>query len=114
VCIYNSMRDEVSTQSFIDRWKTEKEFFLPVVESDQIVLRKLTDQVQFVKSKIGVYEPIGDNFIDYDKLDIVIVPGVTFDRKCNRIGRGRAYYDRFLPKTKATKIGVCFEFQLLD
>lgn len=114
ICIYNSMKDEVDTHPFIEKWKDRKEFYLPVIENDAIVLRKLTDQSQFVKSAIGVYEPVGENFTDYNKLDLVIVPGVAFDRKGNRMGRGKAYYDRFLPQIKATKAGVCFDFQLFD
>lgn len=39
---------------------------------------------------------------------------MAFDRKMNRMGRGKAYYDRFLPKVKVPKLGICFEFQLFD
>ncbi len=54
------------------------------------------------------------NFHDYDSIDLVVVPGVCFDSDLGRVGRGKGYYDRMLEKiTKAYKIGICFDCQLL-
>jgi len=49
-----------------------------------------------------------------DQIDVVIVPGVAFDRKKNRIGFGKGYYDSYLKKTTAVKIAVAYEFQVVD
>lgn len=114
IFIYNAMPDEVFTQAFIEKWKSEKQFYLPVVKDDHLVFRKLEDSTVFEKSKIGVHEPVGDDFTNFSKVDMVIVPGMAFDRKCNRLGRGKGYYDRFLVNIKAPKVGVCFDFQLKD
>lgn len=114
IFIYNAMPDEVSTAAFIDRWKHEKNFYLPVVSGDHLVFRKLEENTKFKQSVIGVFEPVGEDFTDFRKVDMVIVPGVAFDRRCNRLGRGKGYYDKFLSKIKALKVGVCFDFQLLD
>lgn len=114
VFIYNSMPDEVATQDFIKKWGNEKNFYYPVVVNDNLVFRKITGDTVYTKSKIGVDEPSGDDFLDFGKLDMVIVPGVAFDRKGNRLGRGKGYYDRFLSQIKAPKVGVCFDFQLYD
>lgn len=116
ILIYNSMADEVATANFIDRWKNEKKFYLPVVVNDEIRFCLLEEQTEYKTSKIGVDEPISKNyFTDYHKVDLIIVPGVAFDRKCNRLGRGKGYYDRFLSQHKDLfKIGICFEFQLFD
>lgn len=114
IFIYNSMADEVSTLSFINRWMHEKKFYLPVVEGTELVFRAYDEKQEYSVSKLGVYEPLGDDFTDYGMIDLIIVPGVAFDRKMNRLGRGKGFYDRFLPKLpKATKVGVCFDFQLL-
>lgn len=114
ILIYNSMADEVSTKAFIEKWKSEKQFYLPVVKDDHLVFRKLENNTSFEKSKIGVDEPVGDDFTNFSNIDLVVVPGVAFDRKCNRLGRGKGYYDRFLTNIKAPKVGVCFDFQLKD
>ena len=45
---------------------------------------------------------------------MVVVPGMAFDAQGNRLGRGKGYYDRFLPKVQAYKIGMCFAFQHFD
>lgn len=114
ICIYNSMKGEVETRFFVDKWIHEKEFYFPVVDGQDIVLRKVQEDTVYAKSPIGVYEPVGENFDDYGKLDLIIVPGVAFDRRCNRLGRGKGYYDRFLSKVNAPKIGICFDFQLFN
>jgi len=112
--MYNSLEDEVQTPNFIAKWSGEKNFYLPVVKQNDLVFRKYNPAIVCQKSGYGIMEPRGDDFVDYNKVDLVIVPGVAFDRKMNRLGRGKGFYDRFLPKLKAPKLGICFDFQLLD
>lgn len=114
ILIYNNLPDEVATMDFIEKWSKEKIFFLPVVKGNDLVFRKYISGMSFQSSKLGIAEPIGDDLVDYKKIDLVIVPGVAFDRTKNRMGRGRGYYDRFLKKISVPKIGICFDFQLLD
>lgn len=47
-------------------------------------------------------------------LQIILVPGVAFDRKGNRIGSGHGYYDRFLAQTSAPRVGLAFAMQIID
>ena len=50
-----------------------------------------------------------------DKLDLVLVPCTAFDAVCRRVGMGKGYYDRYLPRcTRAVKLGVAFEAQRVD
>lgn len=113
IFIYNSLSDEVQTSDFIRRWEAQKQFYLPVVVGDDIVFRSHTS-TEFKQSSLGILEPVGENFTDLSKVDLIVVPGVAFDRRMNRLGRGRGFYDRFLPKISAPKAGICFDFQLLD
>lgn len=114
IFIYNNLDDEVHTYDFIRRWGSEKKFYLPVVVREDIVFRECTHTTGFQQSAYGIMEPIGEDFTDYRKIDLIIVPGIAFDRKMNRLGRGRGFYDRFLPNIPAPKMGICFDFQLFD
>lgn len=114
IFIYNSMEDEVQTYDFIQKWSKEKNFYLPVVIGNDIAFRACDPTTGFKQSSFGIMEPVGKNFTQYNKIDLIIVPGVAFDRKMNRMGRGKGFYDRFLPKISAPKMGICFDFQLFD
>ena len=71
------------------------------------------------KGPYGIYEPVeskSNRSFKPKYIDLVVVPGLAFDRHNNRLGRGKGYYDRFLkqlPK-KTKKIGLGFRFQLVD
>lgn len=114
ILIYNNMADEVATLEFIKKWENEKSFYLPVTYKEKIAFRKYHSSTKLTESNYGIFEPIGDDIRDYSFVNLIIVPGVAFDRKMNRLGRGKGYYDKFLPQIKAPKVGICFDFQLLD
>ena len=68
------------------------------------------------KTKLGVLEPQNCRIEDPDNIDLVLVPGVVFDRHGGRMGHGMGYYDRYLPKLKerAKAVGIGYEIQLVD
>lgn len=114
IFIYHSMADEVNTHDLLNTYSDKKRFVLPVVCGDEIVLKTYFPETAMHFSSYGIWEPDGADFTDLNKIDLVIVPGIAFDRKLNRMGRGKGFYDRLLPKLKAPKIGICFDFQLFD
>lgn len=114
ILLYHSLKDEVQTHSFIEKWSGEKRIILPVVVGDELELRSYTGPADLAIGAYGIAEPTGDIFTDYASIDLVIVPGVAFDMNGHRLGRGKGYYDKLLPKIQAHKIGICFPFQLID
>ncbi|MBQ9638116.1 MAG: 5-formyltetrahydrofolate cyclo-ligase [Bacteroidales bacterium] len=116
VLLYWSMDDEVATHSFVDRWYRSKTLLLPCVDGDLLRLRQYTGATCMQAGpQFGIGEPTGKEYTELQRIDLIVVPGVAFDRECNRMGRGRGFYDRLLSTTeRAIKIGVGFDFQLLD
>lgn len=113
VFIYNSLPDEVATLQFVERWASEKKFFMPTLNGEEMIFRAYSDSSQTKIGALGINEPLGEEGIPKAN-DLIIVPGLAFDRTMNRLGRGKGYYDKYLTATKAVKMGVCFDFQLLD
>lgn len=111
VLLYHSLPDEVNTHEFIQKLCKNKSVILPVVVGDILELRRYTSENDLQMGSFNILEPCGEPFTDYDKIDLVIVPGVAFDRRGNRLGRGKGYYDKLLPNIKAYKMGICFPFQ---
>lgn len=110
---YHSLPDEVQTAKFLQKWHPHKRFILPVVEGDHLLLREY-DPANMQTESFGIAEPQGDLFENPEQIDLAIIPGMAFDRKGNRLGRGKGYYDRLLPSIKAPKIGIAFSWQLLE
>lgn len=90
----------------------EKIFLVPVTDGDDMYAVRATDC--FENGAFGVPEPKEKELFDKGKIDVVLVPGVAFDKRFNRMGFGKGYYDKFLNGISAVKIGVCHSFQLLD
>lgn len=114
ILLYHSLKDEVKTHTFIEKWKYQKTIVLPVVEGENLKLRIYNGSSYLKTGAYGIEEPTGELFTDYEKIDLAIIPGISFDLHGNRLGRGKGYYDRLLPGIKAYKIGICFAFQITE
>ncbi len=115
VLLYWSMDDEVYTHEFVQKWAAQKTLLLPVVDGDNLRIKPFTGiENMMISEQFGIGEPMGDDFDDLSKIDVIIVPGVAFDKKRNRMGRGRGYYDKLLSTNNAYKIGVGFDFQIQE
>ena len=113
IMIYWSMPDELPTHNFIIRWSKKKTMLLPVVKGEDMLIKPFSTKEELKQGSLGIWEP--DTQKEYlNSIDLVIVPGVAFDRNKSRLGRGKGYYDRYFINKRIVKIGVCFDFQLLE
>ena len=108
---YHSLSDEVQTHAFVEKWHTTKKILLPVVKGDILELRHYTGKDSLKEGAFGIEEPTGENFTRYSEIELGIIPGVSFDRHGNRLGRGKGYYDKLLPLLRTYNIGICYQFQ---
>lgn len=113
ILMYHSLPDELSTQSFIEKWSGRKHFFLPRVNGVNLDILPY-DRSSLRFGAFHIEEPQGDETADIHDIELIIVPGVAYDRQGNRVGRGKGYYDRLLSTSKATKIGMAYDFQVVD
>ena len=113
VMLYSALPDEVQTQAFLEKWHLKKQIILPTVVGDDIIPVAYEKDTDFAVGDFNILEPQNEPY--KGDFDLIVVPGVAFDHKGNRLGRGRGYYDRFLCQHLSVKrIGICFDFQLVD
>lgn len=113
ILMYHSLPDELQTHAFLKKWNTRKQFFLPRVNGVNLDILPY-DESRLELGAFHIEEPSGNDTIDVDNIELIIVPAVAYDRRGNRLGRGKGFYDRLLQESKATKIGVAYEFQIYD
>ena len=88
-------------------------FVFPRINGNEIHFFSPDGEPDFQKGPLGILEPKLENSkrVLASELTGVIVPGLGFDSKGSRLGRGMGFYDRFLKSCRAEKIGVCFQTQ---
>lgn len=113
VMLYHSLPDELPTHDFLRRWSTVKQFFLPRVAGVNLeILPYNADSL--APGAFDIEEPQEGQTVDPATIDLIVVPAVALDRRGNRLGRGRGFYDRLLPSTRAVTVGVAYDFQLVE
>jgi 5-formyltetrahydrofolate cyclo-ligase len=122
VMFYVSLKEEVDTIPMIDEaLKTGKRVCVPVIlkEEKKLIAGEIKDRLtDLVKQHFGIYQPHEDRVkeVPLEDIDLVVVPGIAFDKYNMRLGRGHGYYDRFLcclPERSKT-VGLAFDFQLVE
>jgi len=108
--IFLNLPDEIQTSPIIQQcWKQEKTVIVPYLISNSKNLGHsiLFDMEHLMLGKWNIPEPRPDKrqSIDSATIDLVLVPGVGFDNKGNRIGYGAGYYDRFLKQLSLIRPG---------
>lgn len=122
VMIYVSREEEVGTRKLIqcalEKGKCVTVPSVDPVQNELIAVKINSLDEDLVPGTYGILEPRQSLRTPFcmDDLDLVIVPGLAFDRSNYRLGRGKGYYDRFLARLNdRTQVwGLGFDFQILD
>ena len=119
---YMALPYEVQTWRMIEEMLSKgKRVVVPVMQprTRRLLLSEVRDPaMELVRGRFGVWEPLprARRPVPLRDVDLLLVPGIAFDRRGHRLGHGHGYFDRFLarvPKTTRT-VGLAFRFQLLD
>lgn len=109
VLAYSSIRNEIGTEMILDYYN---EVYLPVTEGETISFYRYDGKL--TKGKFGVGEPERTKPLS-KKPDVIIVPGVGFDKHLNRAGYGKGFYDGFLKNCEGVpKIAFAYSFQIVE
>lgn len=122
ICIYVSLPREVDTRPIIDKClRLGKKVLVPSVRvpARRLDFYEIKNRKQDLRrGAYGILEPRADRarFTNIEEADLVIVPGIVFDERNHRLGRGLGFYDRFLKKLdkRVAKIGLAFSFQVVS
>lgn len=115
---YVALPHEVQTLGLIKQaLRLGKKVFAPKIKGRNLnfEIREILDANKGLKKgRYGVLEPVSKKKIKAPKLDLIIVPGLAYDKKGNRLGRGGGYFDRFLENAKSIpKVGLAFKEQMV-
>ena len=127
VFLFLSMNSEIETLPLIKASLEDgKKVFAPRIEAEKLAFcRVLSADGPWRQGPFGTREPFGQESGGGEPVEtedfpaLVIAPGIAFDRKGNRLGRGRGYYDRFFAELDSsgreyTAFGLCMDFQLVE
>ncbi len=123
IMMFLSMDSEIETSTLaLQAWKEGKSIAVPRTDwetrrMDPVEITSLETNMQMVgPGTVSVREPVGGKVVPLDMIDLVVVPGLAFDRKGYRVGRGKGFYDRFLARKefKGVRCALCYHEQVID
>jgi 5-formyltetrahydrofolate cyclo-ligase len=119
VAVYSPIQNEVETGDIRDHaLLTGKRVFYPRCTADNdLELVEIRSVNELGLGRFGILEPTGDRRLSRQGQEelVVFVPGVAFDVRGNRLGRGKGWYDRLIEKSgRATFVALAYDFQIVD
>ena len=117
ILLYHSLPDEVLTTNLIRYLYSadggSKRIIFPVVEGEYLTLKEYNSE-ELESGYRNIMEPSGGKEIAPSEIELAVIPGVAFDANCNRMGRGKGFYDKLLPYLKCHKVGLGYGFQIVE
>ena len=120
IMMFVSLPHEVDTsEAILHAWQLGKAVAVPKISWQQrhmIPVQINSLETGFSTASSGLKNPISGLPVPFGQIDLVVTPGLGFDKNGNRLGRGGSYYDRFFanPELKADRCGFAFTEQLLE
>ena len=121
---YLNIRSEVQTTRLVDQLLTKgsPSVLIPYITGDHLQLFRLNTWSQLQRKQFGILEPSEKALTEQKKEtiwpELILVPGLAFDRQGGRLGYGAGYYDRLLNQRSQEKkpalIGLCYQAQLVE
>ena len=115
VFVYLAQKEEVQTELLVHSMlESGISVCVPVCIENKMFAQQIDGNTPLINNRFNIPEPEykQENIIKPEKLDIVFVPGIAFDRSFHRIGYGKGFYDAFLTGIHVTKIALAFDCQI--
>lgn len=117
VMVYLSAFNEPDTTDIIKYLEYNKiKTVVPMSNTDThtMSLSYISDLDELQRGAYKILEPMSPVEANPNDIDVVLVPGIAFSKTGDRLGFGKGYYDKFLADFTGSKIGICYDFQVLD
>lgn len=123
VMFYIDAGNEARTRPFVPAvWESGKQVVVPYCDAGRLMLFRIEQFEDLSPGTYGILEPAlecrsrGDRETELSQIDLVVVPGVAFDRLGGRLGHGKGYYDKLLAGARpdTALVALAFECQLFD
>lgn len=117
ILIYHGMGAEPDTARLIaPLLAAGKTVALPrCLPGNEMEARRVAAAAQLIRHRYGMLEPGEDcPVVPMSALDLILVPGLAFDRQCRRLGQGGGFYDRYLERYSGPTVALCRDCFLLE